>query len=248
MKNKGVLYTKDKVEISFEHNSKGFSSLIIVCPGFFNSKKNRWMKKTVELLSGNYDTFIFDFRGHGESKGLFSWLAKEHNDLEAVLDYVQSFNYKSIGILAYSLGAAVSINTVSRRNDVKSMILISCPISFWEINYHFWELEMLSDLKDNFECAWEGKGAKVGHFFEPKRKPINEIKKIKDVPIFFIHGTRDWIIKYYHSCRLYEASVSVKRIKLIKDGLHAERLIQQDEGKMKKLFLDWFDETIGKGD
>tara|TARA_B100000315_G_C14574971_1_gene587437 strand:+ start:710 stop:1477 length:768 start_codon:yes stop_codon:yes gene_type:complete len=244
--NKATLLTKDKVELSYEHNKKGFSSLIVVCPGFFNSKKNRWMKNTVEVLSSDYDTLIFDFRGHGESKGLFTWLGKEHCDLEAILDFAKGFNYESIGILAYSLGAAVSINIAAKRDDIKSMILISSPMSFWEINYHFWEPEMLSDLKDNFECDWEGKGARVSHFFTGKLKPIKEVKKIKNLPLFFIHGSRDWIIKDYHSQNLYEAASGIKAIEIIEGGLHAERLLQENPQKMKVLILDWFRKTLSK--
>ena len=35
-----------------------------------------------------------------------------------------------------------------------------------------------------------------------------------------------------------------KKIELIKDGLHAERLIQQDTIKIKDLVLDWFKNTL----
>ncbi len=47
----GVLRTEDNVSIAYDRYKNGFDSVIIVCPGFYNSKENRWMKKTVELLS-----------------------------------------------------------------------------------------------------------------------------------------------------------------------------------------------------
>lgn len=244
----GFISTGDKIKIAYEHTRRGFGELIIICPGFFNSKKNRWMRITEKILADRYDTLVFDFRGHGESSGWFSWSAKEHYDVEAVLGYARQFNYSSIGIIAYSLGAAALINTVSRVNDgVSSMILISCPYSFWQINYHFWEKEMFSDFKDNMECRWEGKGARCGNLFLFKPKPINEIKKIKDISVFFIHGTKDWLIKEHHSRKLYKAAVCRKRIEVIDGGLHAERLIQQHPQKMKELILDWFKETIANG-
>ncbi|MFC1646619.1 alpha/beta fold hydrolase [Candidatus Omnitrophota bacterium] len=145
----GSLLTSDNINIAFEHHKDGFESVVIVCPGFFNSKKNRWMQRTAELISQNYDTILFDFRGHGGSSGKFSWSAREHLDLGVVLDYAVENGYKNIGILAFSLGAVVSVDVASKRSDVKSMVLISCPLSFWRIDYHFWEPEMLSDLKDN---------------------------------------------------------------------------------------------------
>ncbi|GAG80535.1 unnamed protein product [marine sediment metagenome] len=64
------------------------------------------------------------------------------------------------------------------------------------------------------------------------------------MPILFIHGNRDWVIKDYHSQKLYDAALTYKKIEIIKGGLHAERLIQQYPNKMKNLILDWFTETL----
>lgn len=105
---------------------------------------------------------------------------------------------------------------------------------------------MFSDLKDNIDCDWEGKGAKVNLFFSFKRKPINEVKKIKNIPLLFIHGKKDWIIKDYHSQKLYENAQCPKKIELIEGGLHAERLIQQYPEKMESFIDDWFNQTLNK--
>jgi len=238
------LTTQDGIDIAYEHRRRGAGRLVIVCPGFFNSQSNRWIKKTVEIVGQKYDTLVFDFRGHGASSGWFTWLAKEHLDVEAVLNYVEEFGYKKIGILAYSLGAAASINYLGRQGKVDSLFLVSTPASFWEVNYHFWEPEMFSDLFDNFSCGWEGKGVKWGNMFSPKRRPITEIAGIKDTPKFFVHGTSDWIVKDTHSRRLYDKALEPKNIELIKGGLHAERMVQQFPDKMEALFMDWFEKTL----
>lgn len=240
----GSLLTSDNINIAYEHRKDGFESVIIICPGFFNSKKNRWMRKTAQLISQEYDTMLFDFRGHGDSNGKFSWSAREHLDLGVVLDYAVQSGYKNIGILAFSLGAVVSANVASKRSDIKSMVLISCPLSFWKIDYHFWEPEMFSDLGDNIDCKWEGKGARITNLFMPKPKPIDSISKIKDTAVFFIHGDRDWIIKDYHSKKLFDLTKTHKKIEIIEKGLHGERMIQQYPDKMKSLLLEWFRETM----
>ncbi len=241
---KGTLHTSDKIPIAYDHIRGGFKSVVIICPGFFNSKKNRWMKAIVDLVSERYDTIIFDFRGHGDSGGRFSWSAREYLDLQAILDYAVTQGYDKIGILAFSLGASAAIAVAGKREDIDSMILVSSPMSFWKIDYHFWEPQMFSDLKDNIECDWEGKGARVTNIFIPKPKPITNIGRIKRAPIFFIHGDSDWIIKDYHSRRLYDKTATVKKIEIIEKGLHAERLIQQYPDRMKHLMFDWFSETM----
>lgn len=239
----GTLHTRDNVAIAYEHYKKGFDSVVIVCPGFYNSKKNRWMRKTAKMLSSEHDVIIFDLRGHGESGGKFTWSAKEHMDLEAVLGYAAAEGYKHIDILAFSLGAASAVNAASKRNDINRMVLISTPTSFRMIDFHFWEPGMFYDLKDNIESKWEGKGAKTTNIFIHKgEKPIDTIKEIKGTPILFIHGDRDWVIKPWHSERLYEAAGVDKKLEIIEGGFHAERLIQHHPGRMQELVLDWFRE------
>lgn len=239
------LLTKDNVGIAYEHIKNGFDSVIIVCPGFFNSKSNSGMRKAVELVSGSHDAVIFDFRGHGESGGKFTWTAKEPLDLEAVLDYVIGCGYRKIGTLGFSLGAAVSVIVAAKKSEIKSMVLISAPYSFWDINYHFWEPEMFSDLKANMECNWESKGAKVDNVFMNKERPIDLIAGIKNTAILFIHGSKDWVIKDYHSRKLFNsATVHEKSLEIFSDGLHAERLIEQYPDRIKEIVGDWFKATL----
>ncbi len=240
-----MLLTKDNIKIAYEHFRNGSESVVIICPGFFNSKKNTVIRKTISIVSPPYDVIIFDFRGHGDSGGKFSWTSREPLDLEAVLDYAEGQGYKKIGIIGFSLGSAVSINVASRRPRIKSMALISTPFSFWDIDYHFWKPEMLSDLKANLECKWEGKGANIDHVFIPKEKPIDCVSNIKETSILFIHGDRDWVIKDYHSRKLYDAAVvKNKRLEIMHNGLHAERLIEQYPDRIRDLITNWFNETL----
>lgn len=242
--NSGTLYTQDNIPIAYEHHKGGFHSVVIICPGFFNSKKNRWMQKTVELVKGSYDVIIFDFRGHGDSGGKYTWSALEDKDLEAVLRYAASQGYKHIGIIAFSLGAAASVNAAASRNDIDSMVLISCPSRFNMIDFHFWKPAMFSDLKDNIECKWEGKGARVGSIFYPKKDPIDSLGSVNNTAILFIHGDNDWVINDRHSRKLYEAASGTKKLEVVKGGLHAERIVQFCPEKIRKLILDWFSETL----
>ena len=244
----GTVVTRDNVQIAYERYQNESDSVVIICPGFYNSKKNRWMRKAVELVSPTYDVMIFDFRGHGQSGGIFTWSAKEDMDVDAIIDRAKSYGYKHIGILAFSLGAAAAVNDVARRNDdIDSMILVSCPASFKTIDCHFWELGMFTDLKDNFACGWEGKGARASSIFMPKENPIDTITRIKHTPILFIHGDKDWLVKDHHSRELYAAAPGYKEIDIIKNGFHSERLIEFHEETMRKLITEWFSKTLAHG-
>jgi len=240
----GVVSTSDNIPISYDYYKRGFDSVVIVCPGFFNSKDNRWMRKTVDMLTAEFDVIIFDFRGHGKSGGVYTWSAKEKLDVDAVADYAVSQGYKKIGILAFSLGAAAAVNDAATRNDIKSMVLISCPSTFSSIDYHFWEPGMWADLKDNIDSRWEGKGAKAGSILMAKESPLDTIGRIKDASVMFINGDKDWVIKPRHSIKLYDAAKGYKKIEIIKGGFHAERLIQYQYEIMRDLIIDWFSKTL----
>ena len=239
-----ILHTKDNISISYDHYSHGAESVIIVCPGFFNSKENRWMRKAVDMLLPEYDVIIFDFRGHGKSGGLYTWSAKETQDLDAVMDYAGSLGYKHIGILAFSLGAAVAVNEAAKRDNIDSMVLVSCPSSFQNIDFRFWEPGMFFDLKDNIDCKWEGKGARTVSIFMKKEAPINSVRLIKNTAILFIQGDNDWIINVRHAKKLYDAAVTKKKLEIIKGGFHAERLLQFHYDTMRNMILDWFSKTL----
>jgi pimeloyl-ACP methyl ester carboxylesterase len=236
----GKLYTRDKVSIAYEHVKNGFDSVVIICPGFFNSKSNRWMQEAARIVSSEHDVILFDFRGHGESGGKFTWSSKESIDLEAVVGYAAGLGYKEIDILAFSLGAVAAIDVASRRSDIAKMVLVSAPTHFSKINFNFWEPGMFADLKDNIDCKWEGKGARCGWMFGPKPDPMFDIKKIDKTAILFIHGDSDWVIKHKQSNKLYNAASTRKELVVVKNGYHAERLIQQYPEKMKELILGWF--------
>jgi len=245
MEKSGRIATDDGVEIAYEHFGRSRDSVVIICPGFFNSKKNPAIRKTVDLVLGLHDVIIFDFRGHGDSGGKFTWTAKEPLDLKAVIDYAAGCGYKTPGLMGFSLGAAVSIIVAPERPDIKSMVLISAPYSFWDINFSFWQPEMFSDLKANMDCNWEGKGARMDHVFMEKNRPIDRISAVKDVAILFVHGAKDWVIKDYHSKKLFNsATAHEKRLEIFSDGLHAERLIEQYPDRMKELISGWFRDTL----
>lgn len=240
-----VVTTSDGIAIACDQYRNGCPSVIIIVPGFYNSKENRWMRKTVEMVASDYDVIICDLRGHGRSGGRFTWSAREDRDVRAVIDYARSQGYARVSILAYSLGAAATVNAVADRDDVDSLVLISCPSRFDMIDFRFWEPGMLSDLADNIGCGWQGKGARTGNFFLGKQRPVDSIRRIRRAPVLIIHGDRDWVIASRHARRLYDAAPGTKRLAVIAGGLHAERLVQCRYEMMKGLVLGWFNETLG---
>ncbi|RKY37309.1 MAG: hypothetical protein DRP78_01475, partial [Candidatus Omnitrophota bacterium] len=193
----GIVLTTDAHQIFYDHYLMGHKKIIVIAHGFFNSKKSVLIEEFITFLGADFDVIVFDFRGHGESDGLFSWTVKETLDLKAVLKYTGR-KYKQIGLIGFSLGAAVSIIVLSESNAVNSFVSVSAPVEFKKIDYNFWNLDLEQDIYYNLTKGKKGKGVRPGPFWLKKKKPIKVVNKLT-IPVLYIHGEDDWVIRPYHS-------------------------------------------------
>lgn len=239
----GYLKTKDAQRIAYDYYKSGHEHIIIIAHGFYNSKDAVLIRRLKDYLINDYDLFIFDFRGHGKSSGSFTWTTKEHLDLEAVIKYVKG-KYAKIGLIGFSYGAAISMEVLVKNPGIGSFVAISAPSDSMKIDYHFWKLDFENDILYNL--IGEGsknKGIRPGAFWLKKTRPIDIIGKLK-VPVFYIHGDKDWVTGHAHSQKLYAKTRSKKMIKIIRGGRHAEYLLRKSPVKFVNMIKKWFYETL----
>jgi len=240
----GTLTTVDHQKISFQHFKNSRRTVIIIAHGYYNSKQCVVLQQLAQAFGGEYDIFMFDFRGHGKSSGIFSWTSREGNDLRAVLDFIAPL-YSKIGLIAFSLGASISINVLANDKRVDSFICVSAPSDMSRIDYRIWNLDWKGDLVYTFlnPRGWIGKGVRPGPFWLAKERPIENIAKIT-IPVMFIHGSRDWVIRPWHSQVLYQKAGGMKKIVLIKNGPHAEFLMRDYPGQFVAEVKNWLLDTL----
>ena len=239
-----TLVTPDKQKIAYRHYKGGHDKAIIIAHGFYNSKDAGILKKLAESIYDEYDVFMFDFRGHGKSRGLYTWTSKEGRDLEAVLDYIDG-KHKKVGILAFSFGGSVAINTLAHDTRVNSLICVSSASDPYKTDYQFWKLDLKGDLSYTLFTleGLKGRGFRPGPFWLKKDKPIDNVAKIQ-IPILYIHGEKDWVIKPWHSQALYDKTQSKKKLVIIKNGPHAEYLARDYFEQFMTEVKIWFKETL----
>ena len=243
MKSSGYVVTSDQHKVYYDQYRSGHKKVIIIAHGFFNSKQAILLKQLGESLNNEYDVILFDFRGHGQSKGFFYWTAKEYLDLLAVIEFAGK-SYERIGLIGFSLGAATSIIAAPKAILINSIISISAPVEFTKIDYRFWEINVKNDLFYNFFGEGrQGKGVRPGPFWYKKEIPLEIVKKT-GIPIFYIHGDADWVIRHWHSEELYKNTAAFKRLSIIKNGPHAEHLLREHKDEMLRLIREWFHETL----
>ncbi len=164
-------------------------------------------------------------------------------DMQAVLQYAAK-SYGAIGVIGFSLGAGTSLITAARSQLIKSVIAVSAPSDFGKIDYRFWELDFENDIRYSLLSEGRiGKGARPGPFWLPKEKPLTAAAQLR-VPVLYIHGTRDWVVKPWHSQALLAQTVSKKRLQVIQDGPHAEYLLRRHREQLIRSSREWFKETL----
>ena len=240
----GTLTTIDHQKISYQHFKNGGLAVIIIAHGYYNSKQCVVLQQLAQALRDKYDIFMFDFRGHGKSSGLFTWTSREGDDLRAVLDFIAPL-YSRKGLIAFSVGASISINVIANDKRVDSFICVSAPSDMSRIDYRVWELNWKGDVAYTLfnPKGRVGKGVRPGPFWLAKERPIDNVAKIT-IPIMFIHGNRDWVIRPWHSEALYQKAGGMKKIVFIKNGPHAEFLMRDYPEQFVSEVKNWFLDTL----
>ena len=233
--------TDDGIRISFDlYQKPGLDTVVIICPGFFQSKETPTFRRLSKQLAERLDVICMDFRGHGSSGGLYTFSAREDLDLKAVLQVARA-SYSRVGVIGFSMGAAIAVNTVANDPKVKSLILVSCPMAFEEIEFHFWTPPALATGLGGLE---KGAGIRPGKVWLPKDRPLDHIASLSPRPILFIHGTNDEIVHLRHSQRLFESAKEPKRLHVVQKGGHAEELFRKDPEQFLKIVDAWLQETL----
>ena len=236
--------TEDGKRIAFFHIKRGFSKVVIIAHGFYNNKDTVLFKKMAEAFSQEYDVIVFDFRGHGKSSDVFTWTALEQKDLRAITTYAKENKYEKIGVIGFSLGAAITLIEARCHQNIDSVIAVSTPADLGSINYRFWEKEMWEDLKLNFGPKGQGKGVRPGSPSLQKIRPIDIVNEISPIPVLFLHGEKDWLVGVEHSQLLFDKANDPKVLTIIKDGGHAERMFDNFPDQFMKICLRQFRGTL----
>ncbi|MBD3380232.1 MAG: alpha/beta fold hydrolase [Candidatus Omnitrophica bacterium] len=235
----GFLRTKDGERIAYRHfREKGRNGRVaVIAHGFFNCKDSFLLTGLAGEIFSFMDVFAFDFRGHGESSGLYTWTSREHQDLIAVLDHLRGA-YGKIEIVSFSLGASVSINVLSRGNfGVESMVCVSAVCDLRRIDWRPWKIDWENDVMYAF-CSAEGrkgKGARIGPWWLEKPVPLESVSGTR-VPVHYIHGDSDPVVGPGHSAALMERTPAGGELSIIEGGPHAEYLLRKSPG-VKDLIL-----------
>ena len=219
---------------------------IILCHGLGDNRVGT-LPQAILLAEHGYGSFLFDFRGHGESEGeMITYGYSESDDVLAAVDYLLSrpdVDPQRIGILGGSLGAATALRAAARSTHLKAVVAESAFTSLEdEVASSFTVFSGLpafpfAPLTVAF-AQWQT-GLRISEV-----RPIDDIPSIAPRSVFIIHGTGDDLIPAEQGLRLYEAAGEPKELWMV-DVMGHRSALGIFPNEYEKKVIGFFDKALG---
>jgi len=164
------------------------------------------VREVTPLRELQYSVCVIDYRGFGESDGLFPSEKSVYEDAEAVWAYAvkgRGIEPGQIYIYGQSLGGAVAIELARHHPEAAGLIVESSFTSIYDmarLDIRFRALPMNLILNQRFESL----------------RKVPELR----LPVLFMHGTDDDIVPYSMGEELFQAAPEPKRFVPLEDGRH----------------------------
>ncbi len=195
-------------------------SVVIGCHGHIGGKHDLLGIGT-GLWRAGHNVLLFDFRGRGESDPWPNTLvSREVDDLLTAIAFVQQrLPGGRIGVIGFSMGAAVTILAAAQQPDVLAVVADSSFTSARDlIGEHMRQilrvppgtLVALTDVLNE-----RRHGYRLSHV-----RPIDAIRQIAPRPVLIIHGGGDTLIRPAHAHRLFAAACQPKELWICPDCEH----------------------------
>lgn len=171
-----------------------------------NSPGIRSLRLGRDLVERGYSVLLFDFRGRGESGGTRDSAGdREQWDVLGAVDHVvgRGIPLKRIGLLGFSLGAAVALLVAAQEPKIRALV---CDSGFLDSMV---DLRRVPVLWFHLPAWFAFPIAMAGRiFFEADFSKVRPAKVVENIsqPIFFIHGEHDPVISFSESQELHRIS------------------------------------------
>ncbi len=194
--------------------------LVIGCTGYRGSK---WELLGIgaALWRAGFNVLLFDYYGHGVAHGQPITLGyREVKDFFAALAYArQRMSDAHIGVIGFSMGAAISIMGAAQRPEIEAVVADSPFATHADVISHAIRrvLHMpgtpFARLADVFLYQRAGyRSADV--------QPLLYVGRLSPRPLLIIHGSADQTVPVSHAYRLYAAAGEPKELWIAEGAEH----------------------------
>lgn len=196
------------------------TTTIVLCPGY-RGKAGDVLSLATPLWKASHAILVFEYYGHGAPVGVPVTLGyREQNDWLGAVAYAKARAPQSrIGVLAYSMGASVSIMAGAQTTEVEAFVLDSPFASTKRVlAYNFRRVlhlpfGLVAPLADQLLYRLAGY-----HFRQVE--PLHEIGRLSPRPVLLIQGGQDSIVDPQDAQLLYRAAGEPKELWIVPEADH----------------------------
>ncbi len=197
---------------------------IVICHGFQTGRREG-TPLALALRERGYNVLVFDFRAHGESEGRWtSCGVLETLDLEGAVRYLMArpeVRGESVGVVGFSMGAAVAITAAARMREIGAVVADSSFATF------------RSALQTGFKTIWGLPSFPLGAlslWFGERlvgvcaadNRPVEVVGRLSPRPLLIVHGERDRIVSLREADLLFEAAREPKELWIVPGMDHVQ--------------------------
>jgi dipeptidyl aminopeptidase/acylaminoacyl peptidase len=251
MNKKEVTFKSDNLnlygEIYFPDRIDPARPALCLCHGIpavpYNPAERGYAVLAEKFCANGFITFIFNFRGSGQSQGnldLLGWT----RDLKAAINFLYSLDEvkkHKIALVGSSGGAAVSVYVAAHDARISSVVTLACPANFDDLMQksraeaiisHFRNIGVIrdKDFPPSIESWLEGFNTV---------SPVRYIHQISPRPLLLIHGDKDDTVPVAHAHQLYQQAGEPRELVIIPGASHRLRL----EARAVDAALNWLLDT-----
>ncbi|GER82237.1 alpha/beta hydrolase [Thermogemmatispora aurantia] len=223
----------------------GATTTILVCPGYRSGMADV-LGMCAHLWKAGHNVLVFEYYGHGQEVGKPVTLGyREINDFMGAVAYAKErAPHARLGVIAYSMGAAVAIMCSAHCQDVEAIVADSSFATHWSvIDYNVHRVLHLPAAPftwvADYLLWW-----RAGYRFD-QVAPLRDIGKIAPRPILIIHGGKDSLVDPRDAPLLYEAAGEPKELWIVPEADHCGAYFADRRAYVSRV-LSFFEEHLKK--
>ena len=223
-----------KLWVGFVPGNPESKHYVILSHGYTSTRYGMY-KYVVLWRRLGYNCVIYDNRGHGVNEPTtITFGIRESRDLMTVIEdtYERYGRDIRVGLHGESMGAGLQVMALEHKPQV-DFIVNDCgyseilPVLRFKVNEGFGLPGWLADVVSPF-CKMF-----FGYSYEEVR-PIDRLRE-NEIPICFVHGTKDGFTAHWHSKRMYEVNKGYKELHLFEGVDHADCIVSDSERYLKMM-------------
>jgi fermentation-respiration switch protein FrsA (DUF1100 family) len=207
----------------------GATATILVCPGY-RTRKTQVIPVMNFLWRGGFNVLAFEYYGHGAIGGVPVTLGyREKEDFLGALAYAQKRAPETrIGVIAYSMGAAIALLCSADHPEIEAVVSDSAFATHTSaVSYNLRRTLHLPATP----FLWLGDlllRLRAGYRFSHV-EPLHAIARIAPRPVFLIHGGRDTMVDPHDATLLYQAAQNPKTLWVVPEADHCGAYFEDRE-------------------